>query len=70
MAYVNAACAGHVTIFSTGGKFRPVSNFTWLHALTLAARSYVLLCNAYHVYTMYKNDILLNLIMNSFLLNM
>ena len=30
--------------FSTGGKFRPVSNFTKLHALTLAARSYALLC--------------------------
>ena len=43
MAYVNTACAGRVTIFSTGGKFRPVSNFTWLHALTLAARSYALL---------------------------
>ena len=43
MAYVNTACAGRVTIFSTGGKFRLVSNFTWLHALTLAARSYVLL---------------------------
>ena len=43
MAYVNAACAGHVTIFSTGCKFRPVSNFTQLHALTLAARSYALL---------------------------
>ena len=34
MAYVNAACAGRVTIFSTGGK---------LHTLTLAARSYALL---------------------------
>ena len=45
MAYVNAACARHVTIFSTGSKFRPVSNFTKLHALTLAARSYVLLLN-------------------------
>ena len=43
MAYVNAACTGRVTIFSTGGKFRPVSNFTQLHALTLAARSYALL---------------------------
>ena len=32
-----------VTIFSTGGKFRPVSNFTELHTLTLATRSYTLL---------------------------
>ena len=38
MAYVYAACAVRVTIFSTGGTFRPVSNFTELHALTLAAR--------------------------------
>ena len=43
MAYVNAACAGRVTIFSTGGKVRPGSNFTLLHALTLATRSYALL---------------------------
>ena len=43
MAYVNAACAGRVTVFSTGGKFGPVLNFTELHALTLAARSYALL---------------------------
>ena len=27
--------------FSSGGKFRPVSNLTELHALTQAARSYV-----------------------------
>ena len=27
MDYVNAACAGHVTIFSTGGKFRPGFKF-------------------------------------------
>ena len=32
-----------VTIFSTGSKFRPVSNFMELHAPTLAARSYALL---------------------------
>ena len=38
-----AACAVHVTIFSTGGKFRPVLIFTYLHALTLVACSYVLL---------------------------
>ena len=29
-----------VTIFSTGGKFQMVSNFTELHALTQAAHSY------------------------------
>ena len=32
-----------VTIFSTGGKFHPVSIFTQLHALTLVAPSYALL---------------------------
>ena len=42
MAYVYTACAVCV---STGGKFRPVSNFTKLHALTLVAGSYALLCN-------------------------
>ena len=31
--------AVRVTIFSTVQQFRPVSNFTELHALTLAARS-------------------------------
>ena len=31
------SCAVCATIFSTRGKFRPVSNFTKLHALTLAA---------------------------------
>ena len=34
MAYVCAACAVRVTIFSTCGKFRLVSNFTKLHALS------------------------------------
>ena len=45
MAYVNTTCAGCVTIFSTGSKFRPVSNFTQLHvhAVTLAACSYAVL---------------------------
>ena len=33
MAYFYAACAVRVTIFSTGGKFCPISNFTELHAL-------------------------------------
>ena len=41
MAYVYAACAIRVTIFSTGGKFE--LKFKKLHALTLAARSYALL---------------------------
>ena len=43
VAYVYSACAVHVTIFSSGGKFWPVSNFTELHTLTLAAHSYALL---------------------------
>ena len=30
-----AECAKHVTIFSTGSKFQPVSNFTELPALSL-----------------------------------
>ena len=38
--------AARVTIFSTGGKFGPVSNFTELHALTQVAHSYVLLYSA------------------------
>ena len=36
-------CTVHVTIFSTGGKFQPVSTFTELHALTQATRFYALL---------------------------
>ena len=40
MAYVCTVC---VTIFSTGSKFQLVSNFTELHALSLAAQSYALL---------------------------
>ena len=43
MAYVYAACAVCVTIFSTGGKFRSISNFEKLHALTLATHSHALL---------------------------
>ena len=43
MAYFYVACAVHVTIFSTGGKFCLVSNFTKLHTLTQVACSYVLL---------------------------
>ena len=36
-------CTVHVTIFSTGGKFQPVSNFTELHVFTQATRSCALL---------------------------
>ena len=43
MAYVCAAFTVCVIIFSTGGKFRLVSNFSELHALSLAAHSYALL---------------------------
>ena len=45
MAYVYTACTVRVTIFSTGGKFCLISNFVGLHVLTLAAHSYVLLCD-------------------------
>ena len=41
-AYVYAACAVHVTILVLV-IIRPVSHFTELHTLTLAARSYALL---------------------------
>ena len=37
----NGLCT--VTIFSIGSKFRPVSNFTEVHALIQATHSYVLL---------------------------
>jgi len=37
--------AGCVTHFSTGGKFRPVSNFTELHTFIAAACIYALLFN-------------------------
>ena len=40
MAYVYVACAVYVTIFSTGSNFSPVSKFTELHTLTLAACLY------------------------------
>ena len=50
MAYVYTACAVRVTVFSTDGKFRLISNFVGLHVLTLAAHSYVLLCGTiYHI---------------------
>ena len=45
MAYVYAVWAVRVTIFSTGGKFQPVSNFTELHTSTQAACSCALLLN-------------------------
>ena len=35
------SCTVHVTIFSTGSKFGQISNFKELHALTLAACSYI-----------------------------
>ena len=42
-AYVYAAYAVRVTIFSTGSEFQPVSNFTECYTPTLAASSYALL---------------------------
>ena len=46
-AYAYAACTVCVTIVDTGGKFRPVSNFTELHALTLATCFYYTLAQAH-----------------------
>ena len=43
MTYVYTACTVCVTIFHIGIKFRPVSNFTELHAVIQAAHSYALL---------------------------
>ena len=44
MAYFYSVCAVRVTIFfRTSSKFCPVSNFTYLHALTQVACSYALL---------------------------
>ena len=43
MAYICAAFTVCVIIFSTGRKFQPVSNFSELHALSLATHSYALL---------------------------
>ena len=37
----------HVTTFSTGDKFRLVSNFTQLHTLTQVAHSYALLIKCF-----------------------
>ena len=50
MTYVNAACTGCVTIFSTGGKFRLVSNFTEFHTLTQATGSYALFPPLYRMH--------------------
>ena len=50
--YVYAACAVHVTTFSTGGKFRPVSNF--MKAFTLAVRSYALWSPIWNMGLYYK----------------
>ena len=55
MPYVNAACPGMLLLLvSTGVKFCPVSNFTQLHTLALAARSYVLLL--YIVYDVHDEE--------------
>ena len=41
----------HVTIFSTGGEFRLVSNFPELHTVTQATRSHALLiCHMHHLH--------------------
>ena len=41
MVYVYAACAQHVTIISTGGKFQPVSNVMELHTLNYSGRPFL-----------------------------
>ena len=48
------AAAVHVTIFSTGSKFRPVSNLTKFHTLTRATRLYVLLCSTDEQFGMFS----------------
>ena len=45
---IHVPCPVGVTVFSTDTKFRPVPNFTKLHAPTLAARSYALLLLLLH----------------------
>ena len=50
------SCSECVTIFSSGGKFRLVSNFTELHATTLATCSYALLMFRGKI----KNDVYIN----------
>ena len=51
MAYVYAACAVRVTIFNSGGKFQPISNFTKLHTLTPAAHFHTLLITCISLYS-------------------
>ena len=46
---------GVLLFFSTGGKFRPVSNFLQLHVLTLAACSYALLLKYFQKLTITKS---------------
>ena len=43
MSTCMCSCTVRLTTFSTAGKFQLASNFTELHALTLAAHSYLLL---------------------------
>ena len=43
MCLATIAYPVRVTICNTSGKFQPVLNFTWSHALTLVAHSYALL---------------------------
>ena len=47
MAYAYLQLRINVAIFSTDGKFQPISYFTELHALTQAPRSYV------HIYILH-----------------
>ena len=49
------SCAVCVTIFSNGSIIPPGFKFTKLHALTLAARSYALLCSPYNYICLYVN---------------
>ena len=54
MAYFYAVYAVCVTIFSTGGKFHSVSNFTQLHVITQVAHSYALLTVVNHQYGVHR----------------
>ena len=55
MAYFYAVYAVCVTIFSTGGKFHSVSNFTQLHVITQVAHSYALLTVVNHQYGIHRS---------------
>ena len=59
--YINTAWAIRVTVFSTAGNFRPVSNFMELHALTLAARSYALLTTLRVIYNWLELSVVLTI---------